>query len=121
MAGVKAVMAKVLDAPPDERGASVEREIRRDGMAMVYLARDLKHERLVALKMLRPEVAAVLVAEHFCATSHSGSDEASSKESTLNRLSIGHAACVAGRLRQRGPNGTGYIGAISHGSWFTTC
>jgi serine/threonine-protein kinase len=34
-------------------------------MATVYLARDLKHERLVAVKVLRPELAAVLGAERF--------------------------------------------------------
>src|SRR5213082_1995335 len=34
-------------------------------MATVYLARDLKHDRLVALKLLRPELAAVLGAERF--------------------------------------------------------
>src|SRR5207302_2126339 len=34
-------------------------------MATVYLARDLKHDRLVAVKVLRPELAAVLGAERF--------------------------------------------------------
>ena len=34
-------------------------------MATVYLARDLKHDRLVAIKVLRPELAAVLGAERF--------------------------------------------------------
>jgi len=35
------------------------------GMATVYLAQDLKHERQVALKVLKPELAAVLGAERF--------------------------------------------------------
>jgi serine/threonine-protein kinase len=35
------------------------------GMASVYLAEDLKHDRKVALKVLRPELAAVLGAERF--------------------------------------------------------
>ncbi len=34
-------------------------------MATVYLAEDLKHERKVAVKVLRPELAAVLGAERF--------------------------------------------------------
>jgi serine/threonine-protein kinase len=38
---------------------AVEREIGRGGMATVYLARDLKHERPVALKVLRPELVSV--------------------------------------------------------------
>jgi TolB-like protein len=44
---------------------AIERELGAGGMATVYLARDLKHDRDVALKMLRPELAAVLGAERF--------------------------------------------------------
>lgn len=43
----------------------VEREIGAGGMATVYLARDLKHDRDVALKLLRPDLAAVLGTERF--------------------------------------------------------
>ena len=43
----------------------VDREIGAGGMATVYLARDLKHDRKVALKVLRPELAAVIGAERF--------------------------------------------------------
>src|SRR2546422_825033 len=43
----------------------IERELGHGGMATVYLARDVKHEREVALKVLRPELAAVLGAERF--------------------------------------------------------
>jgi len=44
----------------------VEREIGRGGTAVVYLARDRKHDRPVALKVLRPELAASLIgAERF--------------------------------------------------------
>ncbi len=44
---------------------AIERELGAGGMATVYLARDLKHNREVALKVLRPELAAVLGAERF--------------------------------------------------------
>jgi Tol biopolymer transport system component len=43
----------------------IEREIGSGGMATVYLARDLKHDRDVALKVLRPELAAVLGTNRF--------------------------------------------------------
>ncbi|HET7632378.1 MAG TPA: protein kinase [Gemmatimonadaceae bacterium] len=43
----------------------IERELGQGGMATVYLARDLKHDRDVAIKMLKPELAAVLGAERF--------------------------------------------------------
>jgi len=41
------------------------RELGRGGMATVYLAEDLKHDRRVAVKVLRPELAAALGAERF--------------------------------------------------------
>ena len=43
----------------------VVREVGRGGMAIVYRARDLRHERDVALKVLRPELAATLGPERF--------------------------------------------------------
>ena len=46
---------------------TIERELGEGGMATVYLADDLKHERKVALKVLQPELAAVVGAERFLA------------------------------------------------------
>jgi serine/threonine protein kinase len=43
----------------------VERELGEGGMATVYLARDLKHNRQVALKVLRPELAAAMGGDRF--------------------------------------------------------
>src|SRR5215207_3326430 len=43
----------------------IERRLGEGGMATVYLAEDLKHAREVALKVLRPELAAVLGADRF--------------------------------------------------------
>src|SRR5919106_334627 len=45
----------------------IEREIGAGGMATVYLAQDLRHDRKVALKLLRPELSAVIGAERFLA------------------------------------------------------
>ena len=43
----------------------IEHELGAGGMATVYLAHDIKHDRKVALKVLRPELAAVIGAERF--------------------------------------------------------
>ncbi len=43
----------------------IERELGQGGMATVYLAEDLKHDRKVAIKVVRPELAAVIGAERF--------------------------------------------------------
>jgi Tol biopolymer transport system component/tRNA A-37 threonylcarbamoyl transferase component Bud32 len=43
----------------------IERHLGEGGMAQVYLCEDIKHKRKVALKLLKPELAAVLGAERF--------------------------------------------------------
>ena len=45
----------------------IERELGAGGMATVYLAEDVRHQRKVALKVLHPELAAVLGNERFLA------------------------------------------------------
>jgi eukaryotic-like serine/threonine-protein kinase len=58
------------DLPPALREGlldryAIERELGRGGMATVYLAHDLRHDRPVALKLLHPELAATLGPERF--------------------------------------------------------
>jgi serine/threonine protein kinase len=61
-----ATMIERLNAALGGRYA-IERQLGEGGMATVYLADDLKHERKVALKVLKPELAAVVGAERFLA------------------------------------------------------
>ena len=46
---------------------AIEHELGRGGMATVYLAKDLRHERRVAIKVLHPELSAILGADRFLA------------------------------------------------------
>ena len=48
-----------------ERTYRIERELGAGGMATVYLAEDLKHHRKVAVKVLRPDLAATLGSDRF--------------------------------------------------------
>jgi serine/threonine-protein kinase len=59
------VRAQLLSSLSDRY--AIDREIGRGGMATVFLARDIKHDRQVALKVLDPELGAVLGAERFLA------------------------------------------------------
>ncbi len=61
----EAAARRLSDALSDRY--TIERELGAGGMAMVYLAQDLKHDRRVAIKVLRPELAAVIGAERFLA------------------------------------------------------
>ena len=45
----------------------VERELGVGGMATVYLARDVRHDRDVAIKVLKPDLSAIVGAERFIA------------------------------------------------------
>ena len=57
------VLARLQDALQDHY--RLERELGQGGMATVYLAHDVKHDRDAALKVLRPELAATLGPERF--------------------------------------------------------
>jgi eukaryotic-like serine/threonine-protein kinase len=55
----------VLDSIDGLEGYTVERELGRGGMAVVYLGRDRKHGRSVAIKVLRPEVVVGEAVQRF--------------------------------------------------------
>lgn len=63
MSGMSEVLARLAPALADRY--RIEREVGAGAMATVYLAHDLKHDREVALKVLRPDLAAVLGIERF--------------------------------------------------------
>jgi serine/threonine-protein kinase len=60
-----------MTGPPDRLSSAlsgsyrIEREVGVGGMATVYLAHDLKHDRKVALKILRPELTSAMGTDRF--------------------------------------------------------
>jgi Tol biopolymer transport system component len=62
---VSVIPPKLMDALADRY--RFERELGAGGMATVYLAQDIKHDRKVAVKVLRPELGAVIGADRFLA------------------------------------------------------
>jgi len=68
-------MRDMSEPPPDQLSAKlqpsldgryrIERELGAGGMATVYLAEDVKHHRRVAIKVLHPELSAILGTERF--------------------------------------------------------
>ena len=69
------------------------RELGRGGMATVWLAQDLRHDRPVALKVLHPELAASLGPERFLREIHTAGRL--QHPHILPVLDSGHAACPA--------------------------
>jgi Tol biopolymer transport system component len=67
-----ATSPRMTNSHPDLNAAlsgryTIERELGAGGMATVYLAHDIRHHRKVAVKVLRPELSAILGAERFLA------------------------------------------------------
>jgi serine/threonine-protein kinase len=60
---VAVALSALTDALQDR--FPVERELGRGGMGVVFLARDLRHQRQVVIKVIRPELASVVGAERF--------------------------------------------------------
>ncbi len=79
-------MAEVLDRLKAALSAryTIERELGSGGMATVYLAEDLKHHRQVAIKVLRPELAASLGVERCSRAGVSRSTRACSRSTDSN-------------------------------------
>ncbi len=65
MASTDDIAARLKSALADRY--SIEGEIGSGGMATVFLAEDLKHRRKVAIKVLKPELSAVVGSERFLA------------------------------------------------------
>ena len=90
---------------------AVQRELGSGGMATVYLAEDLKHHRKVAVKVLRPELAAVLGGERFLSGRLPGCTQR--HKTTLNdTLTAIWKALTRDRIYAEYPSGTLRTGTI---------
>ena len=81
----------------------IERELGQGGMATVYLADDIKNERKVALKVLKPQLAAVVGAERFLAEIKTTANLIYFEGSSVEELEASMARAVdqyLGRLRE---------------------
>jgi serine/threonine-protein kinase len=100
----------------------IERELGQGGMATVYLAADLRHARKVAIKVLKPELAAVLGAERF--VQEIKTTAALSHPHILPLFDSGRAggtagrsfstmSCPTSRARRSGRSSTGRLSLVS--------
>ena len=72
---------------------ALERELGRGGMATVYLARDVRHRRAVAVKVLHPELSAVLGPERFLARDRAHRRRCSTRTSCRSSTPATRAGC----------------------------
>ena len=67
---------------------TIDRKLGAGGMATVYLAHDLKHDRKVAIKVMRPELSAILGGERFLRSIRSRSTPHSSSYAARSSLRV---------------------------------
>ncbi len=86
----------------------IERELGAGGMATVYLAHDVKHDRKVAIKVLKPELAAVIGADRF--VGEIKTTAALQHPNILPLFDSGSATVGRRGSRVTGPEGSGDLG-----------